>query len=100
MYQFGFLRQPLSPNCYAFLQSEIANPPLGPCPDPVSGMPCGTSADVLLQDTGFLSVVSRQQVMVRHYGLYANAHRGKAKKASLVPVAPPMAEEEPESVFS
>jgi hypothetical protein len=38
--------------------------------------------------------------MVRHYGLYANAHRGNAKKASLVPVALRMAEEEPESVFS
>lgn len=27
-------------------------------------------------------------VMIRYYGLYANAHRGKAKKASLVPVGP------------
>jgi len=28
-------------------------------------------------------VDSRLQVMVRYYGLYANAHRGKVKKASL-----------------
>jgi hypothetical protein len=27
------------------------------------------------------------QVMVRYYGLYANAHRGKVKKASLNPLA-------------
>jgi hypothetical protein len=27
--------------------------------------------------------------MVRYYGLYANAHRGKVKKAGLVPDKPP-----------
>jgi hypothetical protein len=32
--------------------------------------------------------------MVRYYGLYANAHRGKVKKAGLVPVALGMVEEE------
>ncbi len=33
--------------------------------------------------------------MVRYYGLYANAHRGKLRKASRVPVALGMIEEEP-----
>jgi hypothetical protein len=28
-------------------------------------------------------IPDKGQVMVRHYGLYANAHRGKVKKASL-----------------
>jgi hypothetical protein len=28
-------------------------------------------------------IPDKGQVMVRYYGLYANAHRGKAKKASL-----------------
>jgi hypothetical protein len=32
--------------------------------------------------------------MVRHYGLYANAHRGKVKKASMSPSALRMAEED------
>ena len=32
--------------------------------------------------------------MVRYYGLYANAHRGKAKKASLSPSALRVVEEE------
>ena len=32
--------------------------------------------------------------MVRYYGLYANAHRGKVKKATRVPVALEMLEEE------
>jgi ABC-type Na+ transport system ATPase subunit NatA len=30
-------------------------------------------------------IPDKGQVMVRYYGLYANAHRGKAKKASLSP---------------
>jgi hypothetical protein len=38
--------------------------------------------------------------MVRYYGLYANAHRGKARKASLVPVALGMIEEEPRPIPS
>ena len=32
-------------------------------------------------------IPDKGQVMVRYYGLYANAHRGKAKKASLIFVA-------------
>jgi hypothetical protein len=40
------------------------------------------------------------QVMVRYYGLYANAHRGKVRKASLVPAALGMIEEEPAAVSS
>jgi len=35
------------------------------------------------------------QVMVRYYGLYANAHRGKVRKADRVPVLLGMIEEEP-----
>jgi hypothetical protein len=37
---------------------------------------------------------------VRYYGLYANAHRGKVRKASLVPVSLGMIEEEPRSIPS
>ena len=32
-------------------------------------------------------IPDKGQVMARYYGLYANAHRGKAKKASLIFVA-------------
>ena len=32
-------------------------------------------------------ILDKGQVMVRYYGLYANAHRGKVKKASLSPSA-------------
>jgi hypothetical protein len=32
-------------------------------------------------------IPDRGQVMVRYYGLYANAHRGKVRKANLVPIA-------------
>ena len=39
-------------------------------------------------------IPDRGQVMVRYYGLYANAHRGKLRKASRVPVALGMIEEE------
>jgi hypothetical protein len=39
-------------------------------------------------------IPDKGQVTVRYYGLYANAHRGKVKKASLVPVALGMIEEE------
>ena len=31
-------------------------------------------------------IPNKGQVMVRYYGLYANAHRGKARKASLTAV--------------
>jgi len=39
-------------------------------------------------------IPDKGQVMVRYYGLYANAHRGKVKKASLGPLAFRMAEVE------
>jgi len=38
--------------------------------------------------------------MVRYYGLYANAHRGKTKKASFVSFALQLAEEEPKRIPS
>ena len=45
-------------------------------------------------------IPDKGQVMIRYYGLYANAHRGKAKKASLVPLVVRLAEEEPKPVPS
>jgi hypothetical protein len=45
-------------------------------------------------------IPDKGQVTVRYYGLYANAHRGKVKKASLVPVALGMIEEELRSLPS
>jgi hypothetical protein len=39
-------------------------------------------------------IPDKDQVMVRYYGLYANAHRGKVKKASLSPPALRMVEED------
>jgi hypothetical protein len=39
-------------------------------------------------------IPDKGQVTVRYYGLYGNAHRGKVKKASLVPVSLGMMEEE------
>jgi hypothetical protein len=39
-------------------------------------------------------IPDKGQVMVRYYGLYANAHRGKVKKAGLGPLAFRMAEVE------
>jgi hypothetical protein len=45
-------------------------------------------------------IPDKGQVMVRYYGLYANAHRGKVKKASLVPVALGIVEEEPRAIPS
>jgi len=38
-------------------------------------------------------IPDKGQVMVRYYGLYANAHRGKVKKTSLGPLALRMAED-------
>jgi hypothetical protein len=38
-------------------------------------------------------IPDKGQVMVRYYGLYANAHRGKIKKASLGPLALRMVED-------
>jgi hypothetical protein len=43
-------------------------------------------------------IPDKGQVTVRYYGLYANAHRGKLKKANLVPFALRMIEEEPRPV--
>ena len=40
-------------------------------------------------------IPDKGQVTVRYYGLYANAHRGKVKKASLSPLALRVVEEEP-----
>jgi hypothetical protein len=39
-------------------------------------------------------IPDKDQVMVRYYGLYANAHRGKVRKAGLSPFVLRMAEEE------
>ena len=39
-------------------------------------------------------IPDKGQVMVRYYGLYANAHRGKVRKANRVPVPLGMIEEE------
>jgi len=46
------------------------------------------------------NIPDKGQVMVRYYGLYANVHRGKVKKASLVPLVVRLAEEEPKPVPS
>jgi hypothetical protein len=45
-------------------------------------------------------IPDKGQVMVRYYGLYANAYRGKVRKANRVPVALGMIEEEPRPVPS
>jgi hypothetical protein len=45
-------------------------------------------------------IPDKGQVMVRYYGLYANAHRGKVRKADRVPVCLGMIEEEPPRVPS
>jgi hypothetical protein len=39
-------------------------------------------------------IPDKGQVLVRYYGLYANAHRGKVRKASVSPLVLRMAEEE------
>jgi len=45
-------------------------------------------------------IPDKGQVMVRYYGLYANAHRGKVRKASLSPLAVRLAEEESKRIPS
>jgi hypothetical protein len=45
-------------------------------------------------------IPDKGQVTVRYYGLYANAHRGKVKKASRVPVSLGLVEEEPRPIPS
>jgi hypothetical protein len=39
-------------------------------------------------------IPDKGQVMVRYYGLYANAHRGKVRKAVVSPLALRMVEDE------
>ena len=39
-------------------------------------------------------IPDKGQVMIRYYGLYANAHRGKINKAGVSPSHPPIIEEE------
>jgi len=45
-------------------------------------------------------IPDKGQVMVRYYGLYANAHRGKVRKADRVPILLGMIEEKPRPVPS
>jgi hypothetical protein len=45
-------------------------------------------------------IPDKGQVMVRYYGLYANAHRGKVRKAGRVPVLLGTVEQEPRPVPS
>jgi len=40
-------------------------------------------------------IPDKGQVMIRYYGLYSNAHRGKVRKAGADPFCPPIIEEEP-----
>ena len=39
-------------------------------------------------------IPDKGQVMIRYYGIYANAHRGKKKKAGVEPSCPPIIEDE------
>jgi len=39
-------------------------------------------------------IPDKGQVMIRYYGLYSNAHRGKIRKAGVSPSLPPIIEEE------
>jgi len=45
-------------------------------------------------------IPDKNQVMVRYYGLYSNAHRGKVRKAGADPSHPPIIEDEPNYVLS
>jgi len=45
-------------------------------------------------------ILDKGQVMVRYYGLYANAHWGKVRKADRIPVLLGMIEEEPRPIPS
>ena len=45
-------------------------------------------------------IPDKGQVMVRYYGLYSNAHRGKIRKAGSALSHPPIIEEEPDYVPS
>ena len=45
-------------------------------------------------------IPDKGQVMIRYYGLYSNAHRGKMRKAGFDPSHPPIIEDEPDYVPS
>ena len=45
-------------------------------------------------------ILDKDQVMVRYYGLYFNAHRGKLHKVASALSSPPIIEEEPNYVPS
>ena len=45
-------------------------------------------------------IPDKGQVMVRYYGIYANAHRGKVKKASLSPLALRLVEDDLKRIAS
>jgi len=45
-------------------------------------------------------IPDKGQVMIRYYGLYANAHRGKMNNAGVSPSYPPIIEEEERPVLS
>jgi hypothetical protein len=65
------------------------------CGNPRSGKP-GSRMDYLEFIARVTShIPDKGQVMVRYYGLYANAHRGKVGKASRVPAALGLIEEDP-----
>jgi hypothetical protein len=40
-------------------------------------------------------IPDKRQVMIRYYGLYSNAHRGKMRKAGADPPYPPVIEDDP-----
>jgi hypothetical protein len=45
-------------------------------------------------------IPNKGQVMIRYYGLYSNAHRGKMRKAGAEPFYPPIIEDDPAYVPS
>jgi len=45
-------------------------------------------------------IPDKGQVMIRYYGLYSNAHRGKMRKAGAQPSHPPIIEDDPSYVPS
>jgi hypothetical protein len=52
----------------------------------------GTSLEFIARVTSHIP--DKGQVMIRYYGLYANAHRGKMSKGGVSPSHPPIIEEE------
>jgi hypothetical protein len=77
-------------------------------PSNLSSRPPGTLLESALETTDYLEFIARVishipekgQVMVRYYGPYANAHRGKVRKADRIPALQGMIEEEPRPVPS